>query len=277
MNENLSDITLSNDAINNMVCDIYKIYGYDFSNYSKPSFIRRVNNIINKEKLSDIEVLHKKIIDDAEFFELFLKEITVTVTEMFRDPSFFIAIRTEILPQLKQYSSIRIWHAGCSTGEEVFSMAILLQEAGLLHKSQLYATDINQHVLDLAKRGTISATNFELYSSNYLKSGGKGKLLDYVTLNEQKAIVSKKIMAKISFSTHNLVTDQSLNEFHLIICRNVLIYFNTTLQHKVINLFNDSLPKSGFLALGSKETITCSENEAKFDKINEKEKIWQKR
>ena len=225
---------------------------------------------MNKEG-SFINVVH-----DELYFNHFLEEVTVNVTEMFRDPIFFKSLRENVLPHLKTYPLIRIWHAGCSTGEEVYSLAILLKEEGLLERTLLYATDINQHVLEAAQSGAFSIESMTEYTRNYIKSGGKKDFSSYYSAKYGKAIFSSELKNRMVFSTHNLVTDQSFNEFNLIVCRNVLIYFNPLLQNKVVNLFNDSLSESGHLALGSKESIRFTTIESNFKNVDIKQKIWQK-
>jgi chemotaxis protein methyltransferase CheR len=194
---------------------------------------------------------------------------------MFRDPAFYNALKTEVLPVLNTYPFIRIWHAGCSTGEEVYSMAILLEEANLFDKSLFYATDLNPGVLEIAKKGIFPLNQMKHYSENYILSGGKKDFSSYYTANYNLAKFDERLNRKMIFSTHNLVSDRSFNEFQLIICRNVLIYFDKALQAKVFHLFDESLENLGFLALGSKETLKFSSIEKKFKPIS-KEKIWRK-
>ena len=252
-------------------------YGYDFSEYSRASLSRRLNRIISKFKQPSYISFKTKVLNDEIFFNTVLEEITVTVTEMFRDPLFFKALREEIIPHLSSYPIIRIWHSGCSSGEEVYSMAILLKEAGLLERSLLYATDINMHVLDQAKSGIFSLDNMNDYSSNYILAGGQNELSSYYVAQYGKAHFNKELSEKMVFAPHNLVVDQSFNEFNLVVCRNVLIYFNQNLQNKVIRLFSDSLSSFGYLALGSKESIQFTSSADNFDFVNSNQKIWVKK
>jgi chemotaxis protein methyltransferase CheR len=196
---------------------------------------------------------------------------------MFRDPLFYKMVREEVIPELASYPVIRIWHAGCSTGEEVYSMAILLKEAGLLERSIIYATDINRQVLDQAKSGIFDLSHMQEYSTNYNNSGGLRDFSSYYTARYGKAIFNEELNARMVFSPHNLAQDQSFNEFNLIVCRNVLIYFNQSLQNKVIDLFLNSLSSFGILTLGSKEDIQFKTSANQFEIINRKQKAWRKK
>jgi chemotaxis protein methyltransferase CheR len=268
---------LDSEKINGLVKDIDLKYGYDFSLYSKPSLHRRIIRIFKIWNFTDFIAFRQRLLDDELFFEYFLQEITVTVTEMFRDPSFFQALRNEVLPNLNKLPFIRIWHAGCSTGEEVYSMAILLKENNLLHKAKIYATDLNSKVLGIAKTGTYPASFFGKYNENYTASGGVASLEDYCKIENGKLTVQEDLKKHITFAAHNLVSDQSFNEFHLIVCRNVLIYFNKPLQDRVLKLFTESLVSQGYLALGSKESIRFSCSQPHYQVVNKEEKIWQKK
>jgi len=258
-----------------LLSDIYKRYGYDFSEYSKASLQRRIYRLFTLDKFPSFAEFRYRLQTDAQYFRRFVEEITVNVTEMLRDPSFYRAIRTSILPVLATYPFIRIWHAGCATGEEVYSMAILLKEAGLLHKSLLYGTDINPLVIEKARKGIFPVSQMQKYSENYIQSGGVKDFSAYYTANYHLAKFDSSLAARMIFSTHNLVSDYSFNEFQLILCRNVLIYFERDLQSKVIQLFDCSLENFGFLALGSKESLRFSPIAGRYKQIG-KEKIWRK-
>jgi chemotaxis protein methyltransferase CheR len=255
---------------------IHSKYGYDFSGYSKSSFKRRLLRLINKLNLNSYKELNELIVKDADFFNSFLEEITVNITELFRDPLFFKTLKEKVIPVLSTYPHIRIWHAGCSSGEEVYSMAILLKEAGILERSILYATDINNDVLESAKEGRFSLDNILNSNVKYKNSGGTGNFLDYFKVKSGKAIFNEGIRNKIVFSSHNLVNDQSFNEFHLIVCRNVLIYFDKNLQDRVVSLFKNSLISLGFLALGTKENINFSQHITDFNVVSKTNRIWRK-
>lgn len=255
--------------------DLLDTYGYDFTDYSKASLKRRINRLVSLDKFPSFAEFRYRIRSDESYLKRFVEEITVNVTEMFRDPSFYRFLRTEVLPTLATYPLIRIWHAGCSTGEEVYSMAILLHEANLLHKSLLYATDLNPDVLEKAKEKIFPLSGMKQYSENYIESGGKNDFSSYYTAAYDRARFDKMLADKMIFATHNLVSDRSFNEFQLIMCRNVMIYFDKDLQDRVLRLFDQSLEPLGFLALGSKETLRFSAIAMKYKQLG-KEKIWRK-
>lgn len=251
-------------------------YGYDFTQYARTSLKRRVNRLMIIDKFPSFAELLYRIKSDADYLNRLIEEITVNVTEMFRDPSLYKTIREQVLPILATHPFIRIWHAGCATGEEVYSMAIMLQEANLLHKSLLYATDINPSVIENIKRGIFPLSAMKQYSENYIAAGGKGDFSKYYTVVYDRAQFDQQLKSKMILATHNLVSDRSFNEFQIIFCRNVLIYFDKTLQDKVLTLFDDSLERLGFLVLGSKENIRFSKVASKFSQVGDKEKLWRK-
>lgn len=264
------------EELEDLLVDITDIYGYDFSQYSKASLQRRILSFYLKGRFSSYADFRNKLFSDAYYFMYFVEEVTVNVTEMFRDPAFYKCLREKILPVLSTYPFIRIWHAGCSTGEEVYSMAILLKEANVLHKSLLYATDINPTVIETAKTGLFKASAMQQYSENYINSGGQKDFSTYYTANYNLAKFNEEFSSRMVFSTHNLVSDSSFNEFQLVLCRNVLIYFEKKLQSRVLELFDKSLDTLGFLALGNKESIKFSSIAPLYIPFNSKEKIWRK-
>lgn len=266
--------TLPENELQQFLELVYKEYGYDFSNYSEASFQRRIIRIMNLDQMPDLAALQNKIVNNPDYFKTFIEEVTVNVSEMFRDPLFYRSLVDNVFPKLAQLSTIRIWHAGCSAGEEVYSLAILLKEAGLLERSLLYATDINLSVLESAQRGVFPISLKDEYSQNYLASGGKNKLSDYYSENGKTFVFAKELSQRMVFSPHNLCIDQSFNEFNLILCRNVLIYFNINLQDKVIKLFKDSIAPDGHLALGTKETLDFSAVASDFESVDKKNRIW---
>jgi len=255
--------------------DLFTRYGYDFTEYSKASLQRRVQRLFMVDRFPSFAEFRHRLQNDPSYFRHFVEEVTVNVTEMLRDPSFYRTLRSAILPVLATYPFIRIWHAGCSTGEEVYSMAILLKEAGLLHKSLLYGTDINPLVIEKARRGIFPVSQMQKYSENYIQSGGLKDFSSYYTANYHLAKFDSALTGNMIFSTHNLASDFSFNEFQLILCRNVLIYFERGLQSKVFNLFDYSLENFGFLALGSKESLRFSAIADRYRQVG-KEKIWRK-
>ena len=268
-NEDL-EITLLLDAI-------YMKHGYDFRSYARESIKRRILQRLSISGLKNISEMLHKLIYDINFFEELLLDFSINVTEMFRDPLFYKAFRKKIIPILKTYSFLKIWHAGCSTGEEVYSMAILLKEEGLYHKAKIYATDFNQVVLQKAKQGIFPISQIKKYTTNYQKAGGMESFADYYTAKYNLAVIDKSLKENIIFADHNLASDGVFSEMNLILCRNVLIYFANDLQNRVIKLFRDSLYPNGFLCLGSKESLNFSKYVDNFDRVLAKEKIYRKK
>lgn len=263
------------EEIDRLLNDLFELYGYDFTHYSRASLKRRIIRLCSLDRFTSYTELRYRIRTDAGYLKRFVEEITVNVTEMFRDPLFYQTLRNDVIRKLAAKPFIRIWHAGCSTGEEVYSMAILLLEANLLQKSLLYATDLNPSVLEKARKGVFPLTQMKQYSENYIASGGVQDFSKYYTANYGQAKFDTSLAEKMIFSMHNLVSDRSFNEFDLILCRNVLIYFDKDLQERVLKLFDDSLGPLGYLALGTKETLKFSTIQTGFKQTN-KEKIWQK-
>ena len=260
-----------------LIKDIHQQYGYDFSGYARASVYRRVKRFLGNRHLQGIEELRGQLFSDSYFFEGFLQEITVNVTEMFRDPTFFLSLRQNVLPILSTYPFIKIWDAGCSTGEELFSLAILLKEEGLLERTKIYATDINQKVLKQAKEGIFSASNIAAYTAGYYASGGKQEFSSYYVSNYGSLKFDSSLIKNVVFYPHNLATDSTFNEFHLIVCRNVLIYFNRELQERVFKLFDESLVDLGYLALGKKETLAMSGIFGKYTFVDKENRIHRKK
>ncbi|MGA0556991.1 CheR family methyltransferase [Larkinella sp. VNQ87] len=258
-----------------ILSDLFDIHGYDFTNYARASLKRRIHRLFTLDKFPSFAEFRYRIKSDTGYLKQVIEGLTVTVTEMFRDPLFYKALRTEVVPSLAAKPFIRIWHAGCSTGEEVFSMAILLREANLLHKSLLYATDLNPEVLEKARKGIFPLAQMKLYSENYIEAGGKQDFSSYYTAQYGQVKFDEKLAERMIFSTHNLVSDRSFNEFDLVLCRNVLIYFDKYLQERTLHLFDESIGKLGYLALGSKETLNFSALKPKYKQLS-KEKIWRK-
>jgi chemotaxis protein methyltransferase CheR len=266
---------MSEEEIALLVNDMHELHGYDFSFYSRSSLRRRITRLFTLDKFPSFAEFRYRIRSDEEFARRFVEEITVNVTEMFRDAAFYKTLREEVLPKLGTHPFIRIWHAGCSTGEEVFSVAIFLHEIGLLNKTLIYATDLNPGVLQRARSGIFPLGYMKQYSENYIAAGGQQDFSSYYTAHYNGAKFNDALRSRMVFSTHNLVSDHSFNEFHLIVCRNVLIYFDRELQERVFKLFDDSLASLSYLALGSKETIRFSPIAQKFKQIG-KEKIWKR-
>ncbi len=266
---------INDEQVETLIDDVLEQYGYDFTGYSRASLKRRLSRLYSLDKQVSFAEFRYKIGSDNLYFKRFVEQITVNVTEMFRDPNFYKALRERVLPTLATYPFIRIWLAGCSTGEEAYSMAIVLKELNLLHKSLIYATDINPTVLEKAALGMFPLSQMKQYSENYIASGGKADFSSYYSANYSLAKFDVDLKEKMIFSTHNLVSDHSFNEFQLILCRNVLIYFDRDLQFKVLQLFDNSLENLGFLALGTKETTDFSPISKRYKRL-EMEKIWRK-
>ena len=255
---------------------IFQKYGYDFRDYSWAAIKRRIRHRCRASGLSSISEMQHKILYQTDFFEKILLDLTINVTEMFRDPHFYRVLRQNVIRELKDEPFLKVWHAGCSTGEEAYSMAILLKEEGLYDKTQIYATDVNESVLQEAKEGIFPLQRMKLFTRNYLQAGGKESFSDYYTASYESAIVDKSLRNRIVFANHNLVTDGVFGEMHIIICRNVLIYFNKKLRNRVLGLFTDSLADKGFLCLGTKESILFSGYANRFTESFPVEKIYRK-
>lgn len=270
-------IEVENSEIESLLEVIFNKYGHDFRSYSRAHIKRRILRRVRFLELSSVKELEAKVLENEAVLNLLLDDFSINVTEMYRDPSFYKAFRKEVIPILRTYPFIRIWHAGCATGEEVYSMAILLKEEGLYDRSQIYATDFNELVLEKAKNGIYESSLIKEYTKNYEESGGMASLSDYYRTDDDSVIMDESLKEKIIFADHNLVTDGVFGEMHVIICRNVLIYFNKELQNKTLNLFNNSLGRGCFLCLGSKESIKFSDCENKFTPLVEEEKIFQKK
>jgi chemotaxis protein methyltransferase CheR len=256
---------------------IFLKYGYDFRNFARAHIKRRLQRRLNFTGLTDFSDMLIRILNDKSFFEQVLIDLSIHVTEMFRDPAFYQALRKEIVPILKTYPYIKIWHAGCATGEEVYSMAIILKEEKIYRRCQIYATDFNEIVLNEAKEGVYSLEAIKNHTYNYQKSGGTESFADYYTAKYDLAIMDNGLKENIVFADHNLATDHVFGEMNLILCRNVLIYFDKKLQDRVIYLFYNSLCRNGFLCLGTKESLKFSDYENRFELVNVKQKIYRKR
>lgn len=278
MNENVQKQCedLEKIEIDLLLQGLFKWCGYDYRDYAYNSLKRRIWHRVHAEKLSTISGLMEKVFHDPDCLKRLIGDFSINVTEMFRDPQFFLTFREKVVPILRTYPSIRIWHAGCSTGEEVYSMAMLLKEEGLYDKSKIYATDINAEVLKVAKAGFYPLEHMRKYTNNYIQAGGKQAFSDYYSVKNNKVNFHSSLTRNVVFAQHNLVTDRSFNEFHVIICRNVLIYFNKQLQKKVHDLFYESLGMFGVLGLGDKETITYTNKANCYEDLTLGQKIYKK-
>jgi chemotaxis protein methyltransferase CheR len=267
---------LKDEQIRILIDHIVERYGFDFRDYAFASLRRRISSILRSERLDSIAALQERILADSVAFQRFVHGISVSVTSMFRDPSFYATFRTEIVPLLATYPFIRLWLAGCSTGEEVYSIAILLHEEGLYDRSRIYATDVDVLSVKRAQEGIFPLAGMKEYSANHLKSGGKESLSTYYTADQENALFRNHLKSNIVFAQHNLVCDSSFNEFHVILCRNVLIYFNSALRERVLLLLHDSLITFGILGLGSKESLRFSDVEPCYEQFNANEKLYRR-
>lgn len=271
----IEDIELK--QLKNLIAHIKEKYQYDFTDYAMSSFKRRVIRLLEIFNLDSVESLIHKIDGEKSFIETVVKEITVNTTEMFRDPSFWRKLRDEIFPEINAVNKIRIWHAACSSGEEVYSMCIMLKELDLWDKCQIVASDLNEDVLDTAKKGVYFNRNMEVNEANYQRFEGKKKLSEYYTqLNPELVQFDPRLISNVNFYKYDLVKNQPFSKFDLILCRNVMIYFNIELQNRVVELFDGSLFKGGYLAVGSKETIAWCNAAKNFSTISAEEKVYKK-
>lgn len=255
---------------------VYLKYNYDFREYTGASQKRRILVAMREMECDTVSSLQAKVMHAPDGFAQLLQYLTIPVTEMFRDPEYWQALREHVVPFLKTYPSLKVWVAGCSTGEEVYSLAILLQEEGLLERTIIYATDINPESLDAARRGVFPLDRMRTYTENYQKAGGKGAFSDYYTAAYNGALFNRVLVENVTFADHSLATDSVFSETHFVSCRNVLIYFNRKLQDRVLGLFHESLCYRGFLGLGSKESIEFSSYAERFDVLSRRERIYRK-
>ncbi len=255
---------------------VFRRYGFDFRSYAASSLRRRVRKRLDEEKLPPVASLLDRVLHDRATWERLLGDLSVNVTAMFRDPTFFTAFREKVVPLLRTYPSVRIWHAGCATGEEVYSMAIVLREEGLYDRARIYATDINEAALRVAKGGIYPIASMQQYTANYLKAGGKRAFSEYYTAKYDAAILDQTLADHVLFTQHDLVTDRGFAEFNVIVCRNVLIYFDRGLKDRVLSLFSESLVPFGVLALGRKESLKFTKAEARYEEVDAREKIYRK-
>lgn len=255
---------------------VYQQYGLDFREYAAASLKRRVWKAIQAEKLNTISGLQERVLHDPISMQRFLNVLSIDVTAMFRDPRFYVAFRTKVVPWLRSLHYFRIWHVGCATGEEVYSMAILLHEEGLYERARIYATDMNESLLQKAKSGIFRLSDMQAYTENYQKAGGTQSFSEYYTARYDNSIFRPALKKNIIWAQHNLVTDASFNEFQAILCRNVMIYFNQSLQRRVHDLLYESLATGGVLGLGNKESLRFTSHELDYEATDEREKLYRK-
>lgn len=272
----LDDDDLERLEIELLLTGIARHYGYDFRGYSPASLRRRVRHTMAGMNVRTVSELQARVLHDPVMLDRLLRQLTIHVTSMFRDGDFYRAMRKLVIPQLRTYPFVRVWHAGCSTGEEVYSMAILLEEEGLYERSRLYATDISETVLDRARRGIYPADLMRKYTEAYHRAGGTQDFSRYYVADGENAILSSSLRRNIVFSPHNLGSDSSFNEFNLILCRNVLIYFGANLRDRATQLLHDSLVRFGYLALGKKESLDPTPHVGRFEMLPGDARIYRR-
>jgi chemotaxis protein methyltransferase CheR len=255
---------------------VYRRYGFDFREYAPASLRRRVNRRVKLEELPSISALQHQLLRNPDVMQRLLLDLSINVTAMFRDPTFHLAFREQVIPLLRTYPFARIWVAGCSTGEEVYSLAILLAEEELYDRTRIYATDINEAVLERARLGVFPLSKMQDYTRNYISAGGKRAFSDYYVSAYDGAAFDRALMRNVVFAQHNLASDQSFNEFHVIVCRNVMIYFERSLQQRVFDLFDESLARLGILALGHKESLRSSTLAERYEELDSAERLYRK-
>src|SRR3954463_599908 len=255
---------------------VFRRYGFDFRGYAPASLKRRLWRRVRAEGLPGIAALQERLLRDEVCMERLLLDLSINVTAMFRDPSFYVAFREKVVPLLRTYPFLRVWVAGCSTGEEVYSLAILLREEGLAERARIYATDINEAVLDRARAGVFPLEKMKEYTENYIRAGGKRSFSEYYLAKYEGALFDRTLTENVVWAQHNLVQDRSFNTFNVILCRNVMIYFDRPLQNRVHQLFYDSLERLGVLALGHKESIRFTGVEDRYEELNAAEKLYRK-
>jgi chemotaxis protein methyltransferase CheR len=271
-----SDAEVRDIEISLLLEAIFRRYGYDFRDYARASVTRRMEQFMQDNNNIPLLEATSRLLHDRNYFHRIVPYFSVSVTSLFRDPSFYVGLRDKVIPLLRTWPNFKVWHAGCATGEEVYSMAILLQEQGLLERAQLYATDISQAALDTAKSGIYSLDTLRKGSANYHQALGGSSLSDYYHVRYNAAAMSAELRRRITFAQHNLVTDKAFGEMQLVVCRNVLIYFNDELQNRVLELLWESLEFGGLLCLGDKETLTFSPMASRFQVVDERNRIYKK-
>ena len=274
--EGPGEVDLEEIEIDVLLEAVYRRYGFDFRNYARASLRRRLSRRRDLEGIATLSGLLERLLHDPDCMERLLLDLSINVTAMFRDPGFYRAFRQTVVPMLRTYPFLRIWNAGCSTGEETFSLAIMLAEEGLLDRTRIYATDINQSVLARARDGVFPLEKMREYTENYQAAGGTRAFSEYYVAAYDGARFDPALVENVVFAQHNLVADRSFNEFHVLVCRNVLIYFDKTLQDRVHRLFYDSLARFGILALGQKESVAFTPHEPEYQSLDEAQRIYRK-
>jgi chemotaxis protein methyltransferase CheR len=259
-----------------LLAGVARRYGYDLRVYSRASLMRRVRNAMRQEGLPTVSALQEKVLHEPAAMVRFIERVAVHTTAMFRDAEVFRAIRTDVIPLLRTYPFVRIWHAGCSSGEEVYSLAIVLEEEGLYDRCRLYATDLSDHIVDRARAGVFSLRNLRDHTIAYQKAGGRADFSSYYQADSQHAVMRQSLRRNIIFSQHNLVCDGPFNEFHLILCRNVMIYFDRALRDRVHRLLYESLSPFGVLSLGTRESLHATPFEKQFEPLGNDVRLYRR-
>jgi chemotaxis protein methyltransferase CheR len=273
----MTDGDVENVEIRLLLEGIQQVHGYDFRDYADASMKRRLTHWLAESGFDTFSAAQSRLLRDPRVFESLLRGITVNVTEMFRDPAFFRALRTQVVPFLKTYPFVKIWHAGCATGEEAYSMAILLNEEGMAGHYRMYATDINEAVLQRAAEGIVKLADMQKFTRNYQKSGGIGSFADYYTARYDRAVLSGTLKKDIVFAPHNLAADAEFGEMHVVLCRNTMIYFKPALKERCLRLFDNSLLSGGFLCVGLKETLEDKSIGSRYQELVSGMRIFRKR
>lgn len=271
-----ADLSLRDIEIRLLLEGVHARYGFDFRDYAPASLRRRIVGRLEPEGVGTVSGLLEKVLHDPACMERMLLSLTIHVTSMFRDPGFYVALRRQVVPMLRTYPYARVWHAGCSSGEEVYSLAIVLQEEGLRERCRVYATDLSEVVLDRARRGIFPLRAMKEYTENYLKAGGTADFSTYYTADHENAVFHSSLRENVVFAPHSLVTDGSFNEFNLILCRNVMIYFNEKLQGRACRLLHESLAALGYLGLGNSESLRFSPHENDYEQVDPREKLYRR-
>ncbi len=273
----MNNVTIENIEVRLLLEAVFLRYGYDFRSYAQASVKRRIMSFLKHHELGNISEVQHQILYDEEVFQKLLSELSINVSEMFRDPPFYKSVKEKVLPELADRDHLKVWHAGCSGGEEIYSLAILILEAGLYDRTQFYATDFNELILKKAREGIYPAQKIKLFTQNYHLAGCEGSFSDYYTAKFGSAVMDQSLKKNIVFADHNLATDGVFGEMNLIFCRNVLIYFDKNLQNRVFQLFYDSLADDGLLCLGSRESVKYSALASHFEDFDPNQKIYRKR
>jgi len=272
----MQEFQIEEIEINLLLEAIFQRYGYDFRSYARASIDRRIRQFLPSTRCDSLSGMIPRALRDQAFSTALIQYFSISVTEMFRDPSVYLALRKIVVPLLRTYPHVKLWHAGCATGEEVYSMAILLKEEGLGEKCTLFGTDVNDSALAQAKDGIYPADRMQEFTRNYQQAGGRASFAEYYHANYESAVMDPALKRRVTFANHNLVTDQVFGEMHLIFCRNVLIYFNKELQNRALRLFTDSLVRGGFLCLGNKENLQFTAVADEYEVVDDKARIYRK-